>query len=73
MQIAYGDDEVHRVRTALSGTVDIILKRPHKGAAFGGKAGIGDQPDRRTFALGRSGRAGFDDVDADFRKERCNL
>lgn len=55
MQIAYRYDEVHRVSTALGGTVDIILKCPDKRTALGGKTRVGNQLYRSPLALGCGG------------------
>jgi len=73
MEVAHRDDEVDRVGTGIGGEVDILGERPDIRARFGGEPGIGDCTDGLAFPEGSGRRAGFDDVDADVGKVRCNL
>jgi hypothetical protein len=73
VQVAHRNDEVDGVGAGVGSKVDVPGKSPDVGAALGGKPCVGYRTDGLTLS-GRCGRrAGFDHLDADLGKVRCNL
>ncbi|KAF5046078.1 hypothetical protein DSECCO2_474660 [anaerobic digester metagenome] len=73
MEVAHRDDEVDGVGAGVGGKVDVPGKSPDVGAALGGKPGVGDDADGLALSYGSGRGPGFDDVDPEVGKMRCNL
>ena len=73
VEVAYRDDEMHRVGTVLCCIVDVKRDCTDVRADLGREPGVRDEPQGLAFPFRSNRGSRLDHVDTDLREARCNL